>query len=268
SKNLRGFSKPIELTTEGYFQIGSGSDSWSLSITLAFAENLSLLCSDLTTGSRGPGGIRGGGAGAGPSSSSTTTKNEEYYFLYSLLDHDIVTSKFQTLKSPQFATERVSMHFKASYEDLVTFLKELSSFVVYLCAEEQPPTTQLEASGPSMSSSHRMLGFADVPLSPLVQDMEGWASSPQDPNHHHKVIEKVYNMYDMREELPMAQDGNTAGIGLSITLASNSGGIVTVMDAFARGVDTGKGKEKMDVAGGSAPLTSQQPGSPTRPAIT
>ena len=100
----------------GYYQIGNGKETWSLWLTVAFAENLAVI---------------------NDSHKETTPvlPNASYYFYYSFLGNDITTQKFLQLTSPDFPAERVSIKLVGSENEIGLFLKESGKLFVYLCHE-------------------------------------------------------------------------------------------------------------------------------------
>eukprot|EP00842_Homolaphlyctis_polyrhiza_P004763 jgi/Hompol1/5288/HPOL_002649-RA len=164
-------SIPIELKSEGYYQLGHGTSFFNLWITIAFAEHLSVLLDDTISAA----------AVSGPSG-STSRSTSEFYFYYSFLGIDITTHRFADLSNPNFPAERVSIRFRSSQEDLKVFFREISRILVYLCQDG------------------RIVGFADVPLSTLLEEEDG---SGRDM----AVVEKIFPLYNAKEELPLSVDG-------------------------------------------------------------
>lgn len=98
----------------GFYQIGNGSETWCLWLTIAFAENLRII-NDINR--------------------QAIQDNASYYFYYSFLGNDITTQKFNQLLSPDFPAERVSIKMVGSESDIGLFLKESGKLYVYLCQD-------------------------------------------------------------------------------------------------------------------------------------
>ncbi|KAL2913445.1 hypothetical protein HK105_207057 [Polyrhizophydium stewartii] len=165
-------SVPIELKSDGFYQVGDGAMFFNFWITIAFAEHLSVLLDD-----------------ADPAPQPTA--NGGFYFYYTFLGNDIMTHRFFDLASPNFPAERVSVRFRASLDDLRTFFREVAHIVMYLCHDS------------------RVVGFADVPLTPLLEDTASDMA----------IIEKVFPLYNAREELPLSAQGIAPSIGVSMALS-------------------------------------------------
>jgi centrosomal protein CEP120 len=95
----------------GYYQIGNGTETWCLWLTIAFAENLGII------------------------KDKQSLSHSSYYFYYSFLGNDITTQKFSQLSSPDFPAERVSIKLVGSESDIGLFLKDSGKLFVYLCQE-------------------------------------------------------------------------------------------------------------------------------------
>ncbi|KAJ3278582.1 hypothetical protein HK104_002204 [Borealophlyctis nickersoniae] len=121
-----------------------------------------------------------------------------YYFFYTFLGNEIVTEKFRNLNNPNFPAERVSIRLRASLNDLKTFLNDISKLIIYMCCDSQ------------------VFGFADVPLAGLLD--EGSGKPP--------VVEKVYNLYNTKQELPMSQDAKVPNMGVSMAITREPAGTV------------------------------------------
>ncbi|TPX38146.1 hypothetical protein SmJEL517_g00147 [Synchytrium microbalum] len=119
----------------------------------------------------------------------------KFYFYYSVMGNDIATEPFSDLSAPSFPYERVTMHLSCTLPDLVKLLEEMGVIVVNLCGDNQ------------------ILGFADVPLTGLLDDDTGEG----------RLIERVYNLYNPKLELPMNAEGKIPSIGLAINLERDSG---------------------------------------------
>jgi hypothetical protein len=105
-------SPPIKFNENaGYYQIGNGSETWCLWLTIAFAENL------------------------GTIGDKHSLSNASYYFYYSFLGNDITTQKFSQLSSPDFPAERVSIKMVGSENDIGLFLRDSGKLFIYLCQE-------------------------------------------------------------------------------------------------------------------------------------
>ncbi|RKO92602.1 Cep120 protein-domain-containing protein [Blyttiomyces helicus] len=199
-------------------------------------------------------GLLAGDDALGPDPSSSTPA---HYFYYTFLGNPIATEKFPNLDRPNFPAERVSIRLRASLSDVRTFFTDLSKLVIYLCRDG------------------RVLGFADVPLIALLEDAAGDAS----------VLEKVYQLYDTRQDLPISQDGKCPGIGVSMAITQQPESELGVGSARRAHLEEevlledgtarfeypqgGRGGERDDDAGGPRPAMRQQdsrpplaPGSP------
>ncbi|KAI9204348.1 Cep120 protein-domain-containing protein [Polychytrium aggregatum] len=119
------------------------------------------------------------------------------YFYYTFLGNQIVTEKFRDISSPNFPAEKVSIRIRALLPDLKTFLYESGKIAIYLCHERD------------------FLGFADVQLSSLWSDE---SASAMTPLGEMRVTERLYPLYNKKQELPVNQEGKSASIGLSIML--------------------------------------------------
>ncbi|KAJ3045743.1 hypothetical protein HDV00_007869 [Rhizophlyctis rosea] len=160
---------PIELMEGGFYQVGTGQDQWLFCITIAFAENLSVLTQR-------------------PDQKSH--EDSEYYFYYTLMGNDISSERFSNISEPTFSSQRVSIRIRASVANLQQFLRDLGKIIIYLCCNSQ------------------VLGFADIPLTDLIWD------EPADA----VVVEKVYSMYNPKQELPVSVDGKSPSVGLSMAV--------------------------------------------------
>ncbi|KND03935.1 uncharacterized protein SPPG_01385 [Spizellomyces punctatus DAOM BR117] len=125
---------------------------------------------------------------------SLTSLDSTFHFYFPFLSNDITTEKFNELTDPNFAAERVSIRLRGSGEDIRRFIEELSNLIIYFCCGDI------------------VLGFADVSVKELLDD--------RGPNF--QVVEKMYNLYSMKQELPMSSDGKTPSIGLAMSITKES----------------------------------------------
>ncbi|TPX54987.1 hypothetical protein SeMB42_g00013 [Synchytrium endobioticum] len=98
---------------DGYYQIGQGTNPWTLSLTIAFVENLNVLLDQ------------------------PPLSDAKFHFYYSILGNDIATEPFTDLSTPSFPYERVTVHLRCSLPDLVLLLDEMDVIVINLCSGNQ-----------------------------------------------------------------------------------------------------------------------------------
>ncbi|KAI8846668.1 Cep120 protein-domain-containing protein [Chytridium lagenaria] len=183
---------PVEYTAGGYFQIGFSGPNWLLNITVAFAESLQLLSIDDPT--------------------LLLSNAMPFYFYYNLLGTDILTETFSDLTNPRFPSERVTFRLRASEHDLSLFLRDLGAIPIHLCR------------------AGRVLGYAEIPISSILDtlpeevDENQLVDSTTTPawsrrRRRARVLERVYTMFDLKQELPVSGDSKIPGLGMSIILA-------------------------------------------------
>jgi hypothetical protein len=170
---------PFELTDNGYYQIGLHGPHWLLNLTIAFAENLSLL--DPPTQNE-------------QEQEQQPSEQDSYYFYYSFLGNDILTSPFTTLSAPSFPSERTTFRIRASENDLQSFLSTSDKLVIHLC------------------KAGSLVGFTEVDLASVVAAAttadrgphtsegyrQGLTGSPQawkDRKKAPRVVEHVYGIF-------------------------------------------------------------------------
>lgn len=117
------------------FGIGAGTDSFVLSVTIAFASGLTALVQPGSDTGAGAGAAADPGPPAGP-----------YCFFYSLLGKDESTPTFADLQSPIFNAQRSAFRIKSSESELIGFLSQVEALQVHLV------------------SGDNLLGTATIPL--------------------------------------------------------------------------------------------------------
>ncbi|XP_074650244.1 centrosomal protein of 120 kDa-like [Tubulanus polymorphus] len=111
--------KPVLIEEEGYYQIGpddSCSELFCLSVTIAFASNLTQLVPSSQPLPAGPGG---------------------FFFYYSLLGNDVTIEPFYDLLDAKFAAERSTVRVRSSLDVLRAFLEKQPGLQVHLCCGDQ-----------------------------------------------------------------------------------------------------------------------------------
>ncbi|KAI8926637.1 Cep120 protein-domain-containing protein [Entophlyctis helioformis] len=208
---------PIELKPGGYYQLGdpdAADTMYTLWLTIAFAEHLPVLINAASSSSQTQ---PAAGSAAAAAAAADAKQDAGYYFYYTFLGNEITTQRFYDLANPNFPAERVSIRFKASQNDIRLFFREMAKIVIYLCA-----------------GSHTVVGFADVFLTALLDDDASDMA----------IVEKVYNLYNDHEELPISGDSKSPSIGVSMALSVEP----------AHG-DAGTPGQTLDAAVGTAPPT-------------
>ncbi|KAJ3108079.1 hypothetical protein HDU97_002314 [Phlyctochytrium planicorne] len=193
---------PFEQAENGSFQIGFSGPNWILNITVAFAENLDLLMSE-----------RNDFVGT-----ESTGAESLYYFYFTLLGNNFITQTFASLSNPKFPSERISLRLRASEADLATFFKDVGVLPIHLCR------------------AGVVLGYAEVPIFAVMETAEvefdnrnaDGAEIVVDSHHlpawsrrrrRARVLERVYTIFNLHQELPVSVDSKLPGLGISIILA-------------------------------------------------
>ncbi|KAI9106039.1 Cep120 protein-domain-containing protein [Phlyctochytrium arcticum] len=114
----------------------------------------------------------------------------QYHFLFSFMGNSITTEKFHDLANPRFSAERITIALQGSFDDISKFLKELSRLIIYL------------------RNGDTVLGFSDVSLIEMVsKDTDDF-----------QPIERMCNMYSIKQDLPMTINGSVPSLGVSMSL--------------------------------------------------
>ncbi|RHZ61173.1 hypothetical protein Glove_349g145 [Diversispora epigaea] len=164
------------------YKIGSnGTEIFIFEITINFGANLQLLLQD---------SISFMTQQQFPELDLSTTLSHGYFFQYNILESNFVSSKFYDLSHPSLKPETATFRIQSSLEDIKEFLIEEEKLIINLYHDNQT------------------IGFADIPLKGLFDSKTGEPRS----------LDRVCPMYNLKRELPVSADVQTAKIGLFMSI--------------------------------------------------
>ncbi|CAG8433454.1 1787_t:CDS:2 [Diversispora eburnea] len=164
------------------YKIGSnGTEIFIFEITINFGANLQLLLQD---------SISFMTQQQFPELDLSTTLNNGYFFQYNIFESNFVSSKFYDLLHPSLKPETATFRIQTSLEDIKEFLIEEEKLIINLYHDNQT------------------IGFAEIPLKGLFDSITGEPRS----------LDRVCPMYNLKRELPVSADVQTAKIGLFMSI--------------------------------------------------
>ncbi|KAJ1560136.1 hypothetical protein HK405_008106, partial [Cladochytrium tenue] len=159
---------------------------WTVSLTIAFVENLALIA-----------GTQADAAGGQPSTG--------IYFYYSFLGTDVLSRPFADAAEPAFPPDRTAFRIRCPLRALHSLLTDLDLLTLYICRDAA------------------VLGFAEIRLAELAHAAPGAAfEETGKPDAINSVVEKVYPIYDPSGVVPMSVDACTPSVGVSLVLSASA----------------------------------------------